>query len=181
MLEPVRRALIVFFGLLALAVVHYTVYSRERLLSDGDTVLLRLAPVDPRSMLQGDYMALDFELARSIRDALGERAVGDGRAVIGMEPSGTGRFRRLDDGTPLAADERLLRYRLRAGRVRLATNAYFFAEGTEHLYLPARYGEFRVADDGDAILVHLRDEHRVRLGQGNQDPRTEGVRPPPGC
>ncbi|MCB1785087.1 MAG: GDYXXLXY domain-containing protein [Gammaproteobacteria bacterium] len=181
MREPVRRALIVVSGLLALSVVHYGVYSRERLLNDGDTVLLRLAPVDPRSMLQGDYMALNFELARAIREALGERDVADGRAVVGVEPSGIGGFRRLDDGRPLAADERLLRYRLRAGRVRLATNAYFFAEGTAHLYVPARYGEFRVAADGDAILTHLRDEHRVRLGEGAGAPRVECVPPDVGC
>ncbi len=29
-------------------------------------VLLRLAPVDPRSLMQGDYMRLNYELARQL-------------------------------------------------------------------------------------------------------------------
>ncbi|KIG15596.1 putative membrane protein [Enhygromyxa salina] len=35
---------------------------KERVLSTGQTVLLPLAPVDPRSLMQGDYMILRYEL-----------------------------------------------------------------------------------------------------------------------
>jgi uncharacterized membrane-anchored protein len=40
--------------------------------------------------------------------------------------------------------------------VKFATNAYFFQEGTAARYEPARYGEFRVAPDGDLLLTGLR-------------------------
>ncbi|XOT97907.1 GDYXXLXY domain-containing protein, partial [Alcaligenes pakistanensis] len=30
----------------------------------GQTVLLELAPVDPRSLMQGDYMSLNFALSQ---------------------------------------------------------------------------------------------------------------------
>ena len=33
---------------------------RQGLLRNGRTVYLELAPVDPRSLLQGDYMALNY-------------------------------------------------------------------------------------------------------------------------
>ncbi|MET0346848.1 MAG: GDYXXLXY domain-containing protein [Casimicrobiaceae bacterium] len=40
---------------------------------------------------------------------------------------------------------------------KLGTNAFFFEEGTGDRYAGARYGEFRVAPDGEAILTGLRD------------------------
>ena len=40
----------------------WVVWSNERILSGGQTVLLELAPVDPRSLMQGDYMALNYAL-----------------------------------------------------------------------------------------------------------------------
>ncbi|MFX7329222.1 GDYXXLXY domain-containing protein, partial [Acinetobacter baumannii] len=33
---------------------------KEMLLKEGQLVLLPLAPVDPRSLMQGDYMALRY-------------------------------------------------------------------------------------------------------------------------
>ena len=57
-----------------------------------------------------------------------------------------------------------IRYRIRHGTPKLATNAWFFEEGHAADYAKARYGEFRVASDGDAILTGMRDETLARLG-----------------
>ncbi len=62
----------------------------------------------------------------------------------------------MDEGTPLAPDEVLLRYRVREGEIKFATNAFFFQEGTARRYEGARYGEFRVAPDGELLLTGLR-------------------------
>ena len=51
-----------------------------------------------------------------------------------------------------------------AGRVKFATNGYFFKEGTAKLYEPARYGEFRVAPSGELLLVSMRDKDLALLG-----------------
>jgi uncharacterized membrane-anchored protein len=69
---------------------------------------------------------------------------------------------RFDDGAPLAPGEVRLRYRWRDGQ-KFATNAFFFEEGTAPRYARARYGEFRVSDDGDMILTGLRGEDRRPL------------------
>jgi uncharacterized membrane-anchored protein len=53
---------------------------------------------------------------------------------------------------------------VREGDVKFATNAYFFQEGTGNLYARARYGEFRVAPDGELLLTHLVGEKFERLG-----------------
>lgn len=60
-------------GLIAvLAVVNTDIYRKEALLADGRTVILELAPVDPRSLMQGDYMALDFQATADVRQILSQ-------------------------------------------------------------------------------------------------------------
>jgi uncharacterized membrane-anchored protein len=161
-----RKTIAIVAGVLLLAVVNWGIYSRERLLASGRVVLLELAPVDPRSLMQGDYMALRF---KATNDAFG-RARGrseesaDGRLVVAVDERGVGSYARLDDGGALADNEARIRYRIRNGQPKLATNAYFFAEGRGSAYAKARYGEFRVAPDGEVILTRLRDDALLPLG-----------------
>jgi uncharacterized membrane-anchored protein len=159
-----RRTLVILAGVLALAVVNWTIAAREQLLADGRVVLLALAPVDPRSLMQGDYMALRFEVANAAFARNMTAASSDGHIVVKVSDDGVAAFRRFDDGTPLAPDEARLRYRIRGGAPRFATNAYFFEEGRAQEYANARFGELRVAADGEAILTGLRDAQRQPLG-----------------
>jgi uncharacterized membrane-anchored protein len=159
-----RKAIVLLAGVAILALVNVTVAQRERLLRDGRVVLLELAPVDPRSLLQGDYMALEFRAALEARQAKAIERTTDGRLVLALDDRGVGRFVRRDDGSPLADREVLLRYRVRDGRVKLVTNAWFFEEGQGERYASARYGEFRVAPDGDALLATLRAASLERIG-----------------
>jgi len=160
-----RKAIAVLAGLLVLGAVNWTIHGRERLLETGQAVLLELAPVDPRSLMQGDYMRLNFRIGADIRRV--GRAPGgaeDGRIVARLGEHGIASFVRRDGGEPLAAGEVRLRYRMREWDVKFATNAYFFQEGTGNLYARARYGEFRVAPDGELLLTHLVGEKFERLG-----------------
>ena len=159
-----RRILVVMATVVALGVIDYGIAAREALLRDGRVVLLDLAPIDPRSLMQGDYMALRFRVADEAFGRAYTQRVGDGRIVLRVERNGVATFRRFDDGTPPAADETRMRYRIRDGRAKFATNAYFFEEGHARDYAKARYGEFRVAPDGEAILTGLRDAETRLLG-----------------
>lgn len=159
-----RKAIAVAAGLLMLGAVNWGIYGRERLLESGQVVLLELAPLDPRSLMQGDYMALRFRIGNEISGFGRARDAEDGRVVVRIGERGVGTFVRRDGGEPLAAGEARLRYRVREKSVKFATNAYFFQEGTGNLYARARYGEFRVAPDGDMLLAHLVGEKFERLG-----------------
>ena len=159
-----RKVVAIVAGVAVLGLANYSIYSRERLLAEGRVALLELAPVDPRSLMQGDYMALRF---RASDDALGRRpkeGLADGRIVLQVDERGVAKFKRLDDGAPLAADELRIRYRVRADQVKFATNAFFFQEGHAKLYERARYGEFRVAPDGECLLTGMRGEKLEVLG-----------------
>jgi uncharacterized membrane-anchored protein len=152
-------------GIAILLAVNWGIYQREHLVSGGRVVLLELAPVDPRSLMQGDYMALRFRVAADVQRAHNIRDLRDVHLFVALDERGVGSFRRLDEATPLAADEVRLRYRVRAGQLKFATNAFFFEEGTASRYQQARYGEFRVGSNGDMILTGLRGEKLEALGQ----------------
>ena len=161
-----RKAIAIGAGVLLLALANWTVAQREDQLANGRVVLLELAPVDPRSLMQGDYMALRFKAGD---DAFGrwgrlKDVPVDGRIIVKVDERNVGTFVRRDGGEPLAAGEVALRYRIRNERLKFATNAYFFQEGHGRLYEAARYGEFRVAPSGELLLARLADAKLQRLG-----------------
>jgi uncharacterized membrane-anchored protein len=160
----------VIFGGLALVVVALVVLvvRKEQVLAHGTPVLLELAPVDPRSLMQGDYMVLDYAVSRQVarEDEVWDEAARDGRLVLRLDEQGVGRFVREEEpGTPLAPGELLLRYKIRKGNVRLGAESFFFQEGHADRYVGAKYGELRVTGDGSSVLVGLRDAERRPLGR----------------
>ena len=160
-----RKTIAVAAGVIVLALANWAVYQREHQLAEGRVVLLELAPVDPRSLMQGDYMALRFKAADDAFGRWGKlKDVTDGRIIVRIDERSVGSYVRRDGGEPLAQGELALRYRIRDERLKFATNAYFFQEGHAKFYESARFGEFRVAPSGELLLAHLRSEKLVRLG-----------------
>jgi uncharacterized membrane-anchored protein len=159
-----RSTIAVLAGLAVLALANWTIYERERLIAEGAQVRLELAPVDPRSLMQGDYMALRFRVADEAFGRRPDRRAEDGRIVVKADEKGVARFVRREGGEPLAPGEIVLRYRVREGKVKFATNAWFFQEGHAKYYERARFGEFRVSPSGEMLLVAMLGEKLERLG-----------------
>lgn len=158
-----NRPLIALGLALILGVVGWQITAKEATLGSGRLVLLELAPVDPRSLMQGDYMTLRYEISQRMEFS-GETLPSDGVMVLVVGADRVGTFRRLADDTALAPDEVRLRFRVRDGRVRLGAESYFFEEGTADLYARARYGALRIEPDGDSVLVGLYDADHNPMG-----------------
>jgi uncharacterized membrane-anchored protein len=157
--ERTRLIVLVVTTVVILALVNTQIAGKERIVRDGATVLLALAPVDPRSLMQGDYMALRYALAGDVAEAADAAEVADGEIVIEVDESGVARFVALHDGEPLASGQHLLQFRVRGETVRLASDAFFFEEGQGETYARARFGELRVDTNGSAVLIGLRDQN----------------------
>lgn len=164
------RRFIALLGLvIILFAVNYSIVGKERHLDEGRTVYLELAPVDPRSLMQGDYMALRFKVANELGKALPKPEGGggwwrkveatDGWAVLEIDENGVGRFAGVADQPGSTAARLNVAYRVRSGTVKFATNAFFFQEGTAELFERARYGEFRVNEQGEPLLVAMLDQN----------------------
>jgi len=158
-----RNIVLLLTAAVILALVNFSIRQREELIATGRTVLLELAPVDPRSLMQGDYMALRYKVASDAFPQDKNKGIRDGRIIVAVDSRNVGTFRRFAESTQ-AADEALLRYRIRNGQPKFATNAFFFQEKQGDYYQGARFGEFRVSADGEALLVALRDAELQTLG-----------------
>ncbi|WP_429150664.1 GDYXXLXY domain-containing protein [Aeromonas veronii] len=162
-----RQLALLLSGLAILAGINATVWRYEHAMSSGEVVLLRLAPVDPRSLMQGDYMRLNYEIARELtsRDARTTQNKGSDTLVIRLDAHQVATL--VADGKPdrLASDERLLQVHQSERQWQIGPDAYFFEEGTGGQYETARYGEFRLQADGKTLLVGLRDEAYQPIGQ----------------
>ena len=149
---------------LVFGALNFSIVGKENIKRSGEIVYLRLAPVDPRSLMQGDYMALRFALVQELdktlgRDAAPSAASGprEGEVRFANVALAADRVASLADAAAPATLR--LRYRIRNGQVWLGTNAFFFQEGDAVRFSSARYGEFRVdRASGEAVLVGLRDE-----------------------
>ena len=163
-----RRLMILGGLMLVLAVANAIIVGKERILRSSHLVLLELRPVDPRALIQGDYMQLDFAEAVSRPPAGSAPPASGGVAVMRVDATGIATLARIDDGAPLAADELRLRFAgLRAdGRLDFGIDAFFFEEGTADDYADARYGMFRVDAKGNRVLVGLADETGREIGGG---------------
>ncbi|MCL1046465.1 GDYXXLXY domain-containing protein [Shewanella electrodiphila] len=210
---------------LILALVNWQIFQKEQHIRHGELIYLELAPVDPRSLMQGDYMALRFQMSNDIRSALKlrqeelrkeeqvqeERAQEeqiqieqnlteaessansndnssanlstssatneqaetdrqwrklpnrDGYVVVSVDSRNIATYQALYDGQELAADEMRLQYRVRDGRIKFATNAFFFQEGHASVYEAAKYGEFRVNQQGEVLLTNMFDAELNKL------------------
>jgi uncharacterized membrane-anchored protein len=140
-----------------LIVANVAIMRKERLIRDGRPVFVELAPADPRSLMQGDFMRLNFAMPRTFDERRsGLLRLERPRVVVQVDARGVATMRRIDRGEPLGVDELAIELTPKNGRWTLVTDAWFFAEGEAGRWQNARYGEFRVDANGRALLVNLR-------------------------
>jgi len=154
---------IVFWGtaVLVIGAINFMIVKKERTIASGRTMLLELAPADPRSLMQGDYMVLEYKIAGDIPKLPLESS---GRLVVSLDDNNVAKFVRFHKSETLSGGEHLLFYRNRRG-LRLGAESFMFQEGRAELYSQARYGELKVDESGQSVLVGLRDEEFRPLGE----------------
>ncbi len=152
----------ILLGLLAtLSVASMSAYSAERILRDGRVIYLALRPVDPRSLVQGDYMTLAFNTDQlpapyNVRGTVFALADVDEQSVATLRSV-------VSDHTQPGADQLILKLRVKSNRWFVGSDAYFFKEGTGDKYTTAKFGQFRVGSDGRMLLAGLADQNLKSL------------------
>lgn len=164
--------LIVVGAVLTLGAANYSIWQKERVISQGQKVYVALAPRDPRSLMQGDYMALNFGMPGGVIEALGgesswwreddtQKPMSRRNTVVAkLDARGVATVLRVAaDKETLAASELLLPVQYKGGRWALVTDAFFFPEGAGKSLEGAKFGELRALGNGQALLVGLADEN----------------------
>lgn len=150
--------------LLVLLVANGGIWQKEQLIAKGEAIFVALEPVDPRSLMQGDYMRLNFvNLGVLSTLASVDRAPGRPLVVATRDARGVAELLRPYTKEALAPGEFLLELTPKDGNWVLVSDAWFFKEGDAARWEKARYGEFRIQPDGRALLVGMRGEQLEKL------------------
>jgi uncharacterized membrane-anchored protein len=148
--------------IILLGLFNNSIIKKETLLSDGKLILLELAPVDPRSLMQGDYMRLRYAISENINyDSISKR----GFCVVKLEETGIAKKVRIqDDRTPINEKEYLIEYTSKGWRgINIGAESFFFQEGEAEKYENAKYGGIKVDNQGNSLLIGLYDENRIEI------------------
>ena len=165
-----RRIPELIISLLVIVVIAFVIQfsaSRERLAVEGREIFLELAPVDPLSLLQGQYMQVSFAVEREgVPVDEGQNFQGK-LAVLSLDERGVAKFVGVEANNDPEPDQVLFRGHLRKMedyvKLEIPQRTFLFKENTEDLYESAKYGVFRVGEDGDFILMDLADENLQKL------------------
>jgi uncharacterized membrane-anchored protein len=159
------RIVVVLVGLaLILGLANRDILQKRQVIAEGAMLLLELRPVDPRSLFQGDYMALALADDTMPDAATLSTLPYRGTVILALDASRVGRFARLDGGEALQPGELRVQFRRhgdwRGPRLDYGAQAFFFQEGDAELYDEAKYAVLRVAADGGTVLTDLADQDR---------------------
>ncbi len=149
--------LILFLGLF-----NFSVVQKEKIIEEGQLILLELAPVDPRSLMQGDYMRLNYAISDEV---VGNQVPIRGFCVVTLDPDGVAQRKRYQKkSSPKNENEHLIEYTVGEwNRVQIGADSFFFQEGEGEKYADAKYGGVRIDEKGNSVLVGLYDSNRKKI------------------
>ena len=127
---------------------------REAALRTGTEVVLQTVPVDPRSLLQGDYAILDYEIA-SLPDWMDGFSVGRTVYVVLQEERDFWTSSSYTEERGRIAGEVFIKGRIdRTGHADFGIGTYFVPEGTGHIVERAQDVKVVVSvdEDGNAVI-----------------------------
>ena len=156
-----RVASILFFAVVAAQVVGLVAFAgaREVALTEGREITLQTAPVDPRSLFQGDYAILDYEIAE-VPAHLAEQPAGGTVYVTLVECGDVWCAAQHTRSKPESADVYIRGVVGVNHRLDFGIGTYFVPEGTGHIIERAQDVKVIVSLDGRGqaviknVLVH---------------------------
>jgi uncharacterized membrane-anchored protein len=153
-------AVTVFIAIIA---INININKKQDIIANGQVLLFKIAPADPSSIMQGDYMNLRFEVAAKIRDKVilknkgARRATLQGSVVVEKGENNIVSFVDLFHQQELESNQFVVPYKIRNYRVTFTTNAFYFQEGKASHFQQSQYGQFRMSDSGEMLLVNMID------------------------
>jgi len=141
----------------------------EHALTTGTQVKLELQPLDPRSIMQGDYVDLSYTISTLNENPWGSQwenrwdkdlHVGQRmKLVLSPDAQGIYQFKEMYEGQPIAADEVIINGKYQGWRIMFGIEHYFVPEGTGfEVEQSMNYAYVRIASNGNAILERLTTE-----------------------
>ena len=148
--HPVFKAPIWLVGVFVIALlgaVNYKVQQFEDVLATGKPVVLKIAPVDPRSLMQGDYMVLNYAILSEFQQSQvlpeSNESLESNESIDTVESNETAETTGIDESSP-SGNKAYILVHLDKNHVATFCEAQSeiptdFKHCTPNVYLPIRY------------------------------------------
>lgn len=137
--------------LLILSLTGYQIYKEENY-RKNNTIILPLAPVDPRSLMQGDYMILNFNIEREFNKSEWKNEK-KGYLKLKIDENGISHFNEYSQKLAPNSIKFDNRYKFTMG-----VDSYFFQDGKDKHFQQARFAQLFLLKDGSLRLDRLLDK-----------------------
>ncbi|WP_018650846.1 GDYXXLXY domain-containing protein [Actinobacillus capsulatus] len=159
------KASIVASGTVALLVLfNQKIGIYEEVLASGKPIILQFVPRDPRSLMQGDYMEMHYQLNNEVQLQLNSSEIEYGKhyALLSTDNNGVAHLCRLEDSHPTNFEgcdvDVYIPMKIKGyWDITLPTHEYFFPEGKGEYFSQAEYAEYRFKN-GKVLLYRLLDK-----------------------
>ena len=169
MSNNIKKILLIINIVILFVVTGFSANKEEGYKKSNSYFYLELAPVDPRSLLQGDYMTLNYDITdkaqeiifNGIYDSKDENNkfldMRKGYIVVSLDENKVAKFVKLSKEKTDEKDLLFIAFKSDGFNVNINANSYLFQEGTGDKYENARYSKV-VLVDNKLRLVDLRDK-----------------------
>ncbi|UYI78420.1 MAG: GDYXXLXY domain-containing protein [Fusobacterium varium] len=156
-----KKIFVVLNLLLLMIVFGYSVIKEEKNLKKA-TFYIKTVPVDPRSLIQGDYMVLNYDIAASARMEIGN--IRKGYIRIKINDLKIAEFIRIDEEyLPPSNNEISIQFQKNGSNIDIGVNSYLFQEGTGNKFQKAQYAEVIELKNGKLRLKNLLDKDFIKI------------------
>jgi len=130
---------------------------KENTLHTGTSVLLQTVPIDPLSLLQGEYVVLDYEIAELPENRRGAASGTIVYVTLRESPSGLWRASRYSNTKPDTDQLFIKGTTNERKRLEFGIDTFFIPEGTGHIIERSRDVKVLVAinSNGTAVIDDL--------------------------
>lgn len=144
--NKVRKIIIILNFIFILVLTSFSALKEESY-KKREGFYLKLAPVDPRSLMQGDYMILNYDIVDQAWEKINtlqekeNKFIKRGYIVVSLDENNVANFK--DIAKEPYEDDSLLFISFKSDGYSLKINvdSFFFQEGNAHLYENAKYSK----------------------------------------
>lgn len=160
--KKTKQILILLNFILVLLLTSLSAFKEESYKS-REGFYLKLAPVDPRSLMQGDYMILNYEIVDEAWNKIYEiedrenKSLKNGFIAVKLNKDNVAIFKDVVKQPDNNPDLLYIAFKSNGYQLKINADSFFFQEGNAHLYENAKYSKV-VLIKNTLRLVDILDE-----------------------
>lgn len=150
-----KKKIVVLNFMIISIIFFYSIYKEESYKKEN-TIILELAPVDPRSIMQGDYMTLTYQLRNEFESE--NLSSQNEYIVLKADSRGVYHYEKLSEKNVKNSIKVKNVYNFDIG-----ANTYFIKEGSSEHYDKVKYAKLYLLKSGKVRIFKLLDKELNEL------------------